>query len=193
MLSTEAIQVVQSLKLAKSSTKLNEVFSRKLSRLLKADLLDTLAELQRQSELELALKVFEFVRKEVWYTPDLSLYSGMILLLGKKKLIEKAEELFSELKKGLQPDTRTYTEMIGAYLHVGKTEKAMETYALMKASGCTPDELTFTIMIRNLEKAGEDDLATTVKKECVDYVDSPKKFLEQVERKYPKRRSLNLV
>ncbi|KAK9289112.1 hypothetical protein L1049_017585 [Liquidambar formosana] len=194
VLSTEAIQVVQSLKLAKSSTKLEEVFSSRLSRLLKADLLDTLAELQRQNELELTLKVFEFVRKEVWYKPDLSLYCEMILMVGKKKLIEMAEDLFSELKKeGLKPDTRAYTEMIGAYLQVGMIENAMKTYDLMKSSGCAPDELTLTILIRNLESAGEKELATSVKKECAEYVDSPEKFLEEVGRKYPKRRSLNLV
>lgn len=58
MLSTEAIQAVQSLKLAQNSpSKLDQVFSTKLSRLLKADLEDTLAELQRQNEFVLALKV----------------------------------------------------------------------------------------------------------------------------------------
>lgn len=57
-LSTEAIQAIQSLKLAKSSTlRLEEVFNSKLSRLLKADLLDTLDVLQNQNELDLALKV----------------------------------------------------------------------------------------------------------------------------------------
>ena len=129
--------------------------------------------------------MFEFIRKEVWYKPDLSLYSDMIMILGKKKLIEMAEGLFSELKKeGLEPDTRVYTEMIGAYLQVGMTEKAMEMYGLMKASGCAPDKLTLTILIRNLENAGEEELAAGVKKECEEYVDYPKKFLEEIERKY---------
>ncbi|XP_059629263.1 uncharacterized protein LOC132271796 isoform X2 [Cornus florida] len=80
----------------------------------------SLFELRRQNELDLALKVFEFVRKEVWYDSNLSVFSDMILLLGKNKLIEMAEQLFSELKKeGLVPDTRAYTELIGAYLQVG--------------------------------------------------------------------------
>lgn len=57
VLSTEAIQAVQCLKLAQNSSKLEHVFSTKVSRLLKDDLLDTLAELQRQNELDLALKV----------------------------------------------------------------------------------------------------------------------------------------
>lgn len=60
VLSTETIQAVQSLKLAKSQSKLDEVFSTRISRLLKADLLDTLTELQRQNELDLALKVLSF-------------------------------------------------------------------------------------------------------------------------------------
>lgn len=60
VLSTEAIQAVQSLKLAKSPDKLEQVFSSRISRLLKADLLDTLTELKRQNELELALKVISF-------------------------------------------------------------------------------------------------------------------------------------
>ncbi|KAL2920785.1 Protein THYLAKOID ASSEMBLY 8-like chloroplastic [Bienertia sinuspersici] len=46
-------------------------------------------------------------QKETWYTPDLALYYDMILVLGKNKLIHKAEELFTEPKKeGLQPDVR---------------------------------------------------------------------------------------
>lgn len=58
MLSIEAIQAVQSLKLSKSNpSKLEQVMGGRLSRLLKADLLDALAELQRQNEVELALKV----------------------------------------------------------------------------------------------------------------------------------------
>ncbi|XP_059310499.1 uncharacterized protein LOC132061852 [Lycium ferocissimum] len=57
VLSSEAIQAVQSLKLAATSPhKLEEMLENKLSRLLKADVLDTLTELQRQNQLHLALK-----------------------------------------------------------------------------------------------------------------------------------------
>ncbi|KAK1379367.1 protein THYLAKOID ASSEMBLY 8-like, chloroplastic [Heracleum sosnowskyi] len=141
ILSTEAIQAVHSLKLAKSPAKLQQVFDGTISRLLKADLLDTLGELNRQNQVDLALKVFEFLRKEVWYKPDVSLFCDMILMLGKKKLISEVEELFSELKKeGLVADTRAYTELIGAYIQVDMLEKAMETYEFMKASGCVPDK-----------------------------------------------------
>ncbi|EOY04757.1 Vacuolar sorting protein 9 domain, putative isoform 1 [Theobroma cacao] len=185
VLSAEAIQAVHSLKLANSNSKLQHVFSNKLSRLLKADLLDTLAELQRQNEFHLALEVFEFVRKEVWYKPDLSLYCDMIQLLGKNRMTEMAERVFTELdKEGLKPDTRAFTEMIGAYLIVGMTDKAMETYEMLKASGCCPDKLTFTILIRNLENAGREDLAAVLKKDCTEYLEYPERFLEQVQQKH---------
>uniref|UniRef100_A0A803M5U6 Pentatricopeptide repeat-containing protein n=1 Tax=Chenopodium quinoa TaxID=63459 RepID=A0A803M5U6_CHEQI len=156
----------------------------------KADLLDTLTELQRQNHLDLALQVFDFVKKE--YKPDLPLYYDMILLLGKNKLIHKAEELFDELKKeGLQPDVRAYTELIGAYFQVDMVEKAVETYNEMKVSGCIPDKLTLMIMVRNLEKAGKEELAASVKSDFEEYVDEPEKFLEEVEKKYG--RDLSIV
>ncbi|KAM3303691.1 hypothetical protein P3S67_014721 [Capsicum chacoense] len=48
VLSSEAIQAVQSVTLAASPNKLEEILKNKLSRLLKADVLDILTELQRQ-------------------------------------------------------------------------------------------------------------------------------------------------
>ena len=64
-LSTEAIQAVQALKFAKSSSrassspssKLNLVFENRITRLLKADLIAVLEELQRQNEWELVQQV----------------------------------------------------------------------------------------------------------------------------------------
>ncbi|KAI3885532.1 hypothetical protein MKW92_009733 [Papaver armeniacum] len=194
VLSSEAIQAVHSLKLARNSDKLDEVFSNRLSRLLKEDLIATLTELQRQNELELSLKVFGFVRKELWYKPDLSLYSDLIYMFGKNKLIEKAEELFLELQReGLKPNTRTYTEMIGAFIQVDMIEKAMSLYASMKESGCTPDKLTLTILIRNLEKAGEEELASTVKKDCEEYVENPEEFLIEVAKNYVSTSTLHTI
>lgn len=63
-------------------------------------------------------------------------------------------------------------------------EKAMEIYRLMKASECSPDKLTFTILIRNLERAGQQELAATLKNECVEYVESPDKFIQELEHKH---------
>ncbi|XP_060216356.1 pentatricopeptide repeat-containing protein At1g62350-like isoform X2 [Lycium barbarum] len=195
VLSSEAMQAVQSLKLAATSPhKLEEMLENKLSRLLKADVLDTLTELQRQNQLHLALKVFNFVRNEEWYIPDISVFNSMIMMLGRNKFIEMAEQLLVHImKEGLQPDSRTYTELIGAYFRVDLIEKAMEMYELMKISGLFPDKLTMSILIRNLEKAEEKELVVRVKKECANYIDYPEKFLKEIESTNFKRRSLDLV
>lgn len=193
VLSSEAIQAVQSLKLTLPD-KLEEILKNKFSRLLKADVLDTLTELQRQNEVHLALKVFNFVRNEEWYIPDLSVFNSMIMMLGKNKFIGTAEQLFVHMmKEGLQPDIRTYTELIGAYFRVELIEKAMEMYELMKISGFCPDKLTMIILIRNLEKAEEKELVVRIKKECANYIDYPEKFLKEFESTNFKRRLLDLV
>ncbi|WCJ41279.1 Vacuolar sorting protein 9 (VPS9) domain [Euphorbia peplus] len=195
-LSTEAIQAIQSLKLAKSSNpRLEHLFNSKISRLLKSDLIDTLEVLQNQNEFELALKVFEFVQKEIWYKPDVSMYYGMIQLFGRNKMIEMAKEFFCKLEEeGLKPDTRVFTEMIGVYLRAEMVEKAMEMYGRMKESACKPDKLTFTILIRNLEEAGREDLADSVKNECGDYMEYPQEFLKELEQKRnAKRQTIKLV
>ncbi|GAU21976.1 hypothetical protein TSUD_111160 [Trifolium subterraneum] len=96
-----------------------------------------------------------------------------------------AEEMFNRVvEKGLKPDTRLFNEMIGAYFQVGNTEKAMDVYRSMKDSGCFPDELTFTILIRNLLKNEEHELVETLKKESFDYVNAPDKFVQKVQQKH---------
>ncbi|KAI6698022.1 hypothetical protein NL676_018141 [Syzygium grande] len=129
--------------------------------------------------------VFEYVCEEEWYDTDLALHCDMIQLLGKNKMVALAEVVFSGLlKEGIEPDTRAYAEMFGAYLRVDMVEKAMQTYEKMKAAGRDPNEFTMMILIRNLEKAREKDLVEFVKRDYVEYLDSPKKFLEEVDRKY---------
>ncbi|XP_078435216.1 uncharacterized protein LOC144706174 [Wolffia australiana] len=196
-ISTEAIQAVQALKLAKSlpssSSELEFVFDGRIKRLLKVDLIAVLEELQRQNKWDLALQVFRFIRGEVWYEPDLRLYSDMIYMAGKNKLVEIAENLFAEMKEeGLTPDSRAYSELIGAFFQANMVGKAMETYRVMKESAVTPTEFTFTILIRNLEKAEEHDLASSVRRDCEMFLDCPEKFLKEVDKKYPKRRSIKV-
>lgn len=109
---------------------------------------------------------------EMLYQPDASLYADMILLVGKNKMVGVAEELFVEMEReGLEYNARVYTEMIGAYFQVGMVEKAMEMYGVMKESGCMPDKLAFAILINGLEKAREEELACSVKKEFRKYLD----------------------
>ncbi|XP_010060183.2 pentatricopeptide repeat-containing protein At1g62350-like [Eucalyptus grandis] len=80
VLSTEAIRAVQSLKLAKSTPRLNHVLSTTLARLLKSDLLNTFAELKRQNEVDFALKVSPFSRPWFWVFVFLAFLVGFRIL-----------------------------------------------------------------------------------------------------------------
>lgn len=139
------------------------------------------------------------MKKEDWYKPDQSLHCDMIYMAGKNKQIEVAEELFSSIRnqQGLRPpDSRAYTEMIGVYLQVDRLDKAMEIYNSMKEerSGCSPNELTFTIFMKKLQTSEEHKhLVSDLKEDCQRFLEYPEKFLEQIDTKYPKRRPFKLV
>lgn len=130
------------------------------------------------------------MKKEDWYKPDQSLHCDMIYMAGKNKQIEVAEELFSSIRnqQGLRPpDSRAYTEMIGVYLQVDRLDKAMEIYNSMKEerSGCSPNELTFTILMKKLQTSEEHKhLVSDLKEDCQHFLEYPEKFLEQIDTKY---------
>ncbi|KAK7325089.1 hypothetical protein VNO77_29161 [Canavalia gladiata] len=190
ILSKESIQVIHALKLAnaKSPEHLHQVLHTRLSRLLKPDVFNLLDELQRQNQLHLSLTVFNFIREELGDDKIVAVYADMIFLLGRNRRTEMAEELFSQvLQRGLKPDTRMCSEMIGAYLQVGMTEKAMQIYGSMKEWGCSPDKLTFTILISSLEKIGQLDLAQTLKQDSVNYLDPTDKFRSRNPTKHAKK------
>lgn len=182
ILSTEAIQTVQVLRRAKGDPqRLEKIFATKISRLLKKDLLAVLQELQRQGQCDLALQVFKAVRKEMWYRPNLSLHADMIMMLGRNKRVEEIESVLLELQKeGLRPDTRVCTEIIGAFINVGMVQNAMDTFELMKQTECHPDKSTFTVLIEGLQRLGEVDLSTSVREQCVQYLDEPLEIFEDV-------------
>ncbi|KAK7271999.1 hypothetical protein RJT34_28319 [Clitoria ternatea] len=126
-------------------------------------------------------RVFKYIREELelGYERLVQVYADMIEMLGRNKMREMAEELFAEVV----PDTRMCSEMIGVYLKLGMTEKAMHIYGSMKEWGCAPDKLTFTILITSLQKTGQPELAETLKQDSVHYVDSPHNFLQQFQPK----------
>lgn len=180
VLNNDSMQAVQAMKRAKGDpVKIDRIIEARVSRLVKVDMLAVLKELERQDECHLALKVFDVIREEVWYKPDLSLYAAMIRTLKRNNLTEKIKPLFAELEKEcLQPDTRAFTHLLSTFLRVGLPQNAMETYYLMKQSGCKMEEYTFKVLINGLQSLGEFDLAVATTKEYKQFLDGYMGFLE---------------
>ncbi|XP_020526495.1 pentatricopeptide repeat-containing protein At3g46870 isoform X3 [Amborella trichopoda] len=182
-LSIEGIQTVQALKRAKKDEdSLRKVFVTKVRRLIKLDMISVLRELQRQNEGELALQVFEDVRKEYWYKPQVSLYADMIAVLARNGSFEKVKLLFSDLKMEiLEGDIEGFNGLLRTFIEFGMAGAATECYHLMRKVQCEPDKSTFMILINGLESLGNFDFASKLRSEAEKYFGDLEFFLEENE------------
>nr|XP_018682803.1 PREDICTED: pentatricopeptide repeat-containing protein At1g62350-like [Musa acuminata subsp. malaccensis] len=188
-LSTEAIHAVQALKRALGTVggggggdSLERVLAAKVRRLIKGDMVAVLRELQSQGEGLLALQVFEEVRREHWYKPQLSVYNDMIKVLASCGLPEKVEKVCSYLKmEHLDADTEGFNLVLRTLLDFGFVQAAMDCFRLMKLWESEPDESTYAILINGLKAEGEVDLSVSVREEAEQHLGGPLVFLEKRE------------
>ncbi|XP_020526494.1 pentatricopeptide repeat-containing protein At3g46870 isoform X2 [Amborella trichopoda] len=155
-LSIEGIQTVQALKRAKKDEdSLRKVF---------------------------VTKVFEDVRKEYWYKPQVSLYADMIAVLARNGSFEKVKLLFSDLKMEiLEGDIEGFNGLLRTFIEFGMAGAATECYHLMRKVQCEPDKSTFMILINGLESLGNFDFASKLRSEAEKYFGDLEFFLEENE------------
>nr|VDD20349.1 unnamed protein product [Brassica rapa] len=193
MLSIEAIQAVQALKRANppppstspssSSSMLDRVIDSKIRRLLKFDMVAVLRELLRQNECSLSLKVFEEIRKEYWYKPQVRLYADMITVMADNSLIEELYYLYAAMKseKGLAADTESFNTLLVILLNHKLFELVMDCYAFMQSIGYEPDRTSFRILVQGLESNGETALSGIVRQDAHEYYGESLEFNEVIE------------
>ncbi|XP_023522652.1 protein THYLAKOID ASSEMBLY 8, chloroplastic-like [Cucurbita pepo subsp. pepo] len=178
-LSTEAIQAIQSLKRAEKSdpTKLEQVLSTTLSRLLKADLVATLKELLRQDRCALALEVFAVVRSE--YGADLGMYAEVAAALSRNGAAEEIDRLVCDLEdedRAIQCDDKGLIKLIKAVIGGDRRESTVRIYRMMKRSGwgstIKADDYTVRVLSKGLRRLGEMEMADEVNMQFQDLVGS---------------------
>ncbi|KAK1268912.1 Pentatricopeptide repeat-containing protein [Acorus gramineus] len=118
---------------------------------------DRIAALQWDS----ALKVFELLREQIWYTPNSGIYIKLMVMLGKCKQPQKAQWLFkSMIDDGLIVNRESYTALISAYSRSGLFDQAFSLLNQMKNTvGCDPDVYTYSILIKSCMHVHEFDKA----------------------------------
>ncbi|KAG9453386.1 hypothetical protein H6P81_006290 [Aristolochia fimbriata] len=164
-LSTEAILAVQSLKRAHPDpTKLDAVFSKTLSRLIKPDLLAALRELLRQDQTHVALKVFALIRSESWYATDYGLYAEVVSALCRNEMSSEIDELISELaeEEAGHGDDKGMERLVKALIAAERVNATVEFYGVMKREGKGLNEYVFKVLIRGLRRLGEAEVADEV-------------------------------
>ncbi|KAE9592100.1 hypothetical protein Lal_00012929 [Lupinus albus] len=120
-------------------------------KLLPRTVLEALHERITALRWESALKVFELMREQLWYRPNTGMYVKLIVMLGKCKQPEKANELFQAMvDEGCDLDCEPYTALLSAYSRSGRLDKAFSLLEEMKTiPGCEPDVQTYSILIKS--------------------------------------------
>lgn len=131
--------------------RLDRVIKSNVSRLLKSDLLSVLAEFQRQDQVFLCMKLYDVVRKEIWYRPDMYFYRDMLMMLARNKKVDESKLVWEDLKnEGVLFDQHTFGDLVRAFLDGGLPSEAMDIYNEMRSSPDPPLSLPFRVMLKGL-------------------------------------------
>ncbi|XP_024028116.1 protein THYLAKOID ASSEMBLY 8-like, chloroplastic [Morus notabilis] len=152
LIGKEALFVILGLKRFKDDEeKLQKFIKTHVLRLLKMDMFAVLIELERQEEVALAIKIFNVIRKQDWYKPDVYLYKDLIIALARCKKMDDVMGLWESMRADkLFLDSQTYAEVIRGFLSSGSPGDAMNIYEDMKKSPDPPEELPFRILLKGL-------------------------------------------
>ncbi|KAE8816890.1 hypothetical protein D1007_05440 [Hordeum vulgare] len=190
-LSTEAIHAVQSLKRLtaadRSPSAARGAASASLGRLLRADLLAAMAELQRQGHWSLALAALHVARAEPWYRPDPELYAtfvsssppseaaaGAVDALVEAFLEEKEERRGGLISESEGPwvgvDVYKLTRLVRALVAKGRARAAWRVYeAAVRRGGCEVDEYMYRVMARGMKRLGLEAEAAEVEADFAEW------------------------
>ncbi|KAK2971163.1 hypothetical protein RJ640_008587 [Escallonia rubra] len=172
VLSIEAIQAVQALKRADRAdqSKLDDLLSKSIPRLIKSDLIAAFNELLRQDQCYLALRVFSAVRSEIWYKTNLSLYADLVSALARKGLTEDIDRLIGELDAvSFDDDGKGLLRLVKALIAAGRGESTVRIYGMMRSSGwgatCAADDYVAKVLSRGLRRLGQASVADEIDRE----------------------------
>ncbi|KAB5541101.1 hypothetical protein DKX38_014075 [Salix brachista] len=138
-------------RLQSNPVRLDRFIKSNVSRLLKSDLVAVLAELQRQDQVFLCMKLYNVVRKEIWYRPDMFFFRDMLMMLARNKKVDEAKQVWQDLKREeVLFDQHTFGDIMRAFLDNGLPSEAMGIYEEMRQSPDPPLSLPFRVILKGL-------------------------------------------
>lgn len=188
-LSTEAILAIQSLKRLTSADRspaaASAAAATALGRLLKADLVAAMAELQRQGHWSLALAALHIARAEPWYRPDPALYATFVSSAphspsggegDAEAAVDALVEAFLEEKArggGFvdgEEDVYKLTRLLRALVAKGRGRAAWRVYeAAVRKGGLDVDEYVYRVMARGMKRLGFHEEAAEVEADFAEW------------------------
>jgi len=151
-MSKEGLIAAKELKrLQTQSVRLDRFIGSHVSRLLKSDLVSVLAEFQRQNQVFLCMKLYEVVRREIWYRPDMFFYRDMLMMLARNKKVDETKKVWEDLKKEeVLFDQHTFGDLVRGFLDNELPLEAMRLYGEMRESPDRPLSLPFRVILKGL-------------------------------------------
>ncbi|XP_071709687.1 pentatricopeptide repeat-containing protein At1g62350 [Rutidosis leptorrhynchoides] len=148
----EGLIIAKELKRLQSSpVRLERFMKSHVSRLLKSDLVSVLFEFQRQDLVFLSMKLYDVVRKEIWYRPDMFFYRDMLMMLARNKKIDEVKRVWQDLKnEQVHFDQHTFGDIIRAFLDSGLPLEAMMIYDEMRRAPDPPLSLPYRVIMKGL-------------------------------------------
>ncbi|KAG5591099.1 hypothetical protein H5410_041613 [Solanum commersonii] len=154
----EGLMIAKELKRLHSNAVRFERFMKShVSRLHKSNLVAVLAEFQRQDLPYLSMRklkknmLYEAVRKEIWYRPDMFFYRVMLFMLARNKKVDETKKIWEDLKKeGVIFDQHTFGDLVRAFLDGGLSLEEMHIYDEMRHSPDPPMSLRYRVMLKGL-------------------------------------------
>ncbi|GAB4855971.1 hypothetical protein Ancab_024610 [Ancistrocladus abbreviatus] len=148
----EGLIVAKELKrLQLNQVRLDRFIQTRVSRLLKSDLVAVLAEFQRQDQVFLCMKLYDVVRKEIWYRPDMFFYRDMLMMLARNRRVDEVKQVWEDLKREeVLFDQHTFGDIVRAFLDNGLPTEAMAIYEEMRQSPDPPLSLPYRVMLKGL-------------------------------------------
>nr|XP_043634175.1 pentatricopeptide repeat-containing protein At1g62350 [Erigeron canadensis]XP_043634176.1 pentatricopeptide repeat-containing protein At1g62350 [Erigeron canadensis]XP_043634177.1 pentatricopeptide repeat-containing protein At1g62350 [Erigeron canadensis] len=148
----EGLIIAKQLKRLQSSPlRLDRYIDSHVSRLLKSDLVSVLFEFQRQNLVFLSMKLYDVVRKEIWYRPDMFFYRDMLMMLARNKKVDEVKQVWEDLKREeVHFDQHTFGDIVRAFLDSGLPSEAMVIYDEMRRAPDPPLSLPYRVILKGL-------------------------------------------
>ncbi|KAH9687519.1 hypothetical protein KPL70_014802 [Citrus sinensis] len=100
--------------------------------------------------------------------PDVLSYCSIINSLCKDVLVDKAKELFLDMKsRGIIPDVVVYSSLIDGYCLMGRIDDARKLFVSIESEGCIPDTSSYNTLINSYSKIEKVEEALSLYEEMI--------------------------
>ncbi|KAL3509455.1 hypothetical protein ACH5RR_028856 [Cinchona calisaya] len=114
--------------------------------------------LKAQGSWSKVLRVFEWMKSQKDYVPNVIHYNVVLRALGRAKKWDELRLCWIDMaKNGVLPTNNTYGMLVDVYGKAGLVKESLLWIKHMKLRGIFPDEVTMNTVVRVLKDAGEYD------------------------------------